>query len=227
MIVASLSFPVSPRLMSDSDWSAPDATPLPAEASSSDEESVQLMLRVKEGDEKAFARLVELHQNMVVGTVTRMLGNAEDGHDVAQMVFIRVWKSAPRYEPTAKFTTWLFTIMRNLVFNEMRRRGRRKEISLDEPQFDDKPRELAHPTSPGADVISQQEELERALDAAIAALPEKQRLAVLLRRQEETPYEELCEILGMSLPAVKSLLFRARAELRKRLASFLGDEVEE
>lgn len=227
MIVASLPFPVSSRLMSDSDWSAPDATPLPAEALSSDEESVQLMLRVKEGDEKAFARLVELHQNVVIGTVTRMLGNADDGHDVAQMVFIRVWKSAPRYEPTAKFTTWLFTIMRNLVFNEMRRRGRRKEVSLDEPIYDDQPREIAHPTSPGADVISQQEELERALDAAIAALPEKQRLAVLLRRQEETPYEELCEILGMSLPAVKSLLFRARAELRKRLAVHLDDEAEQ
>lgn len=224
MILASLPLTLAPHLMSDTEWPAPDAQPLPAEGESSDAESVQLMLRVREGDEKAFARLVELHQHAVVGTVTRMLGSVEDGHDVAQMVFIRVWKSAPRYEPTAKFTTWLYTIMRNLVFNEMRRRGRRKEISLDEPVFDDQPREIAHPTAPGADVISQQEELERALDEAIASLPEKQRLAVLLRRQQETPYEELCQILGMSLPAVKSLLFRARAELRKRLSGYLGED---
>jgi RNA polymerase sigma-70 factor, ECF subfamily len=224
MIVASLPLSFAPHLMSDTDWPAPDSHPLPAEVESSDEESVQLMLRVKVGDEKAFARLVELHQSAVVGTVTRMLGSVDDGHDVAQMVFIRVWKSAPRYEPTAKFTTWLYTIMRNLVFNEMRRRGRRKEVSLDEPVFEDQPRELAHPMAPSADVISQQEELEAALDEAIASLPEKQRMAVLLRRQQETPYEELCQILGMSLPAVKSLLFRARAELRKKLAGYLGEE---
>ena len=117
--------------------------------------------------------------------------------------------------------------MRNLVFNEMRRRGRKKEVSLDEPVFEDQQRELPHPTSPGADVITQHEELETALDAAIAALPEKQRLAVLLRRQQETPYEELCEILGMTLPAVKSLLFRARTELRKRLSAYLGEDVSE
>jgi RNA polymerase sigma-70 factor (ECF subfamily) len=184
------------------------------------------MARVKEGDERAFERLVELHQGAVIGTVTRMLGNVEDAHDVAQQVFIRVWKSAPRYEPTAKFTTWLFTIMRNLVFNEMRRRGRKKEVSLDEPVFEDKQREIAHPTAEGADVLAQREELEQALDAAIAKLPEKQRIAVALRRYQETPYEELCEILNMSLPAMKSLIFRARAELRKHLAAYLGDDVE-
>jgi RNA polymerase sigma-70 factor (ECF subfamily) len=75
-------------------------------------------------------------------------------------------------------------------------------------------------------VLAQRDELERALDRAIAALPEKQRLAVVMRRFQETPYEELCEVLGMSLPAVKSLLFRARAELRKSLAAYLGEEPE-
>ena len=76
------------------------------------------------------------------------------------------------------------------------------------------------------DVRSQQEELEAAIDAAIAALPEKQRLAVVMRRYQETPYEELCEVLGMSLPAVKSLLFRARAELRKHLEAYLGESTD-
>jgi RNA polymerase sigma-70 factor (ECF subfamily) len=225
MIVASLPLSISPALMSDVEWTpSSDALPLPAEVSTSEDESAQLMLRVKVGDERAFERLVELHQHAVIGTVTRMLGSAEDGHDVAQMVFIRVWKSAPRYEPTAKFTTWLYTIMRNLVFNEMRRRGRRKEVSLDEPVFEDQPRELADPAMLPADTLAERAELETALDKAIAALPEKQRMAVLLRRQQETPYEDLCGILGMSLPAVKSLLFRARAELRKHLAAYLGED---
>lgn len=185
------------------------------------------MLRVRTGDMRAFERLVELHQGAIIGTVSRMLGNVDDAHDVAQQVFVRVWKSASRYEPTAKFTTWLYTIMRNLVYNELRRRVRKKEVSLDEPLFDDSPREIQHPTAEGADVLAQREELEKALDQAIAALPEKQRLAVIMRRYQETPYEELCEILGMSLPAVKSLLFRARTELRKSLAAYLGEEPEE
>ena len=226
MFAASIPLFPSSRLMPESSWLPPENPPvsLPVAGESTDQESVALMLRVRDGDMKAFEKLVELHQGAVVGTVTRMLGNVDDAHDVAQMVFVRVWKSAPRYEPTAKFTTWLYTIMRNLVFNELRRRVRKKEVSLDEPIFDDQPREIAHPLADGADVIAQREELEKALDEAIAKLPEKQRIAVVMRRFQETPYEDLCAVLGMSLPAVKSLLFRARAELRKHLASYLGEE---
>lgn len=185
--------------------------------------SAQLMLQVKVGDPKAFERLVEIHQNAVIGTVARMLGNVEDAHDIAQQVFLRIWKSAPRYEPTAKFTTWLFTITRNLVFNETRRRTRRREVPLETETDDEAPRQFADHTTAGPDEQVQQEELEQALDRAIAALPEKQRLAVVLRRHQELPYEQLCEILEMSLPAVKSLLFRARAELRKSLSIYLDD----
>ncbi len=194
------------------------------DAFSDDEENVRLMLRVRDGDVQAFEKLVELHQSMVIGTANRMLGNAEDAHDIAQQVFLRVWKSAPRYEATAKFTTWLFTILRNLVFNETRRRSRRKEIPLEQETDDHAPQQFADHTAPAADQLTQQEELEQALDKAIAALPEKQRLAVVLRRHEELPYEQICDILKMSLPAVKSLLFRARAELRKHLAAHLGEE---
>jgi RNA polymerase sigma-70 factor (ECF subfamily) len=190
-----------------------------------DDVSTRLMLRVKEGDTRAFEELVTLHQGAIIGTVTRMLGNVDDAHDIAQQVFIRVWKSAYRYEPTAKFTTWLFTITRNLVFNETRRRSRRKEVSLEPDSDDDQPRQFASLTTPGPDEQAQQEELEQALDRAIAALPEKQRLAVVLRRHQELPYEQLCDILKMSLPAVKSLLFRARNELRKSLSAYLGDSV--
>jgi RNA polymerase sigma-70 factor, ECF subfamily len=212
--------------MPDPEWPASNASdhaPQPAAAESSDEESVRLMLRVKEGDIRSFEQLVELHQGAIIGTVTRMLGNLDDAHDVSQQVFLRVWKSAPRYEPTAKFTTWLFTIMRNLVFNEMRRRSRRKEVSLDAESEDDPPKQYASHTAPAADTLAQQSELEAALDKAIQALPEKQRLAVVMRRYQDAPYEEICEVFGMSLPAVKSLLFRARTELRKSLSDHLGE----
>lgn len=215
-------------VMPEPEW--PDSPALPAtrvageDAFSDDEENVRLMLRVKEGDVQAFEKLVEMHQSMVIGTACRMLGSMEDAHDIAQQVFLRVWKSAPRYEATAKFTTWLFTILRNLVFNETRRRSRRKEIPLEQEDDGHTPQQYADHTAPAADQITQQEELEQALDKAIAALPEKQRLAVVLRRHEELPYEQICEILKMSLPAVKSLLFRARAELRKHLAAYLGEE---
>ncbi len=214
-------------VMPDPEWPAPTPSNVTAatEDTSCDEESVRLMLRVKEGDVRAFERLVELHQGIMIGTASRMLGNLDDAHDIAQQVFIRVWKSAPRYEPTAKFTTWLFTIMRNLVFNESRRRTRRKEVALETEADDDLPqRQYTDHTAPAPDCITQQDELERALDLAIAALPEKQRLAVIMRQQQDLPYEQICEVLKMSLPAVKSLLFRARTELRKHLASHLGED---
>ena len=91
----------------------------------------ELMTRVARGDTTAFEQLVEGHQALVTGTVARMLGNNSDVEDLAQQVFIRVWKSAPRYTPSAKFTTWLLTITRNLVFNEARRRKRHPADTLE------------------------------------------------------------------------------------------------
>ena len=103
-----------------------------------------LMLRVKTGDVDAFRELVQLHQRRIIVTVARMLGDEIEAEDVAQAVFIRVWKSAPRWEPTAKFTTWLYTILRNLVFNECRRRARHKTTSLDAATDDeDHPHQFA------------------------------------------------------------------------------------
>ena len=226
MITASVEGLLPATFMPEPEWpaSSHSVSADTGESSCGDDENVRLMLRVKAGDMQAFEQLVELHQHAMIGTAARMLGNLDDAHDIAQQVFLRVWKSAPRYEPSAKFTTWLFTIMRNLVFNEMRRKGRRKEVPLEPENEDDSPKQYADLTAPAPDHLTQQEELEKALDKAIAALPEKQRLAVVMRRQEEMPYEQICEVLRMSLPAVKSLLFRARTELRKHLASYLGED---
>ena len=180
-----------------------------------------LMAYVARGDTAAFEQLVERHQTLVIGTVARMLGSNSDVEDVAQQVFIRVWKSAPRYVPTAKFTTWLLTITRNLVFNEARRRKRHRVETLDVHQGEES---LPLPDRRGRVPDEQllDDEMQRAVDTAIQALPEKQRLAVVLRRYEEKSYEEIAEVLSLSVPAVKSVLFRARTELREALNRYLA-----
>jgi RNA polymerase sigma-70 factor (ECF subfamily) len=201
------------------DSSPPDSDE-EAEKRERNERDVSLMLKVKEGDMQAFELLVELHQGAVIGTVAKMLGGAAEAEDIAQQVFIRVWKSAGRYEPQAKFTTWLFTITRNLVFNETRRRKRKPTVSVEErEEVSHRQVEDGHSSSPAEDVLHA--ELEKAVDDAIQSLPEKQRLAVVLRRYEEMPYEEIGSVLGMSIPAVKSLLFRARTQLKETLQRYL------
>lgn len=203
----------------------PDALPAgeahDEELSQSNDHHVALMLRVRDGDVRAFEELVSIHQRAVIGTVAKMLGHPDDAEDIAQQVFIRIWKSAKRYEPQAKFTTWLFTITRNLVFNEMRRRQRKPVVSFDERE-DDFHIGTPDDSAKNPDESILQRELEDAIDRAIEQLPEKQRLAVILRRYEDMPYEEIGEILDLSLPAVKSLLFRARTQLKESLAAYLG-----
>jgi RNA polymerase sigma-70 factor (ECF subfamily) len=181
-----------------------------------------LMLCIATGDSRAFRVLVERHQNAVVGTAAKMLGGYDDAEDIAQQVFLRVWKNAKRYRPDARFTTYLFTITRNLVFNETRRRGRKKEVSADE--IEENTGLLAEECAelrPDNQLL--QEELRRAVDRAIALLPEAQRMAVVLRRYEQLPYEEIAKVLDLSVSAVKSLLFRARTALRESLADYLTD----
>ena len=193
-----------------------------AERRALNDRDVGLMLRVREGDNEAFELLVELHQSAVIGTVAKMLGGASEAEDIAQQVFIRIWKSAKRYQPQAKFTTWMFTITRNLVFNETRRRRRKPTVSVEEREEESHQQvEDVHSTTPDQDVLHS--ELERAVDDAIQALPDKQRLAVVLRRYEEMPYEEIGRVLSMSVPAVKSLLFRARTQLKESLEKYLAE----
>lgn len=179
-----------------------------------------LMASVAKGDQRAFRQLVERHQNAVVGTVTKMLGNASDSEDIAQMVFIRIWKHAGNYKPDNKFTTYLYTIVRNLVYNESRRRSRKRTISTDQREDE---QHLHYPDDPAyqPDATLLDNELRAAIDAAIESLPETQRLAVILRRYENLPYEEIAEVLDTSVSSVKSLLFRARTTLRETLSKYI------
>lgn len=195
--------------------------PSPAGVSEEDAKDVSLMQLVGAGDTVAFEELVERHQRLVVGTVARMLGSNSDVEDIAQQVFVRVWKSARRYVPRAKFTTWLLKITRNLVFNELRRRSRHPHLPLQvESEDEERPIKDERATAPDAALLEQ--ELQRAVEAAITQLPETQRLAVVLRRYDDLSYEQIAEVLDQSVPAVKSLLFRARTELRTRLGRYLA-----
>jgi RNA polymerase sigma-70 factor, ECF subfamily len=183
-------------------------------------EDVRLMRLVANGDTSAFEQLIERHQALVAGTVARMLGSNADVEDIAQQVFIRVWKSAGRYVARAKFTTWLLKIARNLVFNEMRRAKRHPHLPMQlESEAEEIPLKDETTQTPEARLL--EAELRRAIEHAIGQLPETQRMALVLRRYEELSYEEIADVLDLTVPAVKSLLFRARTELRERLRSYL------
>jgi RNA polymerase sigma-70 factor (ECF subfamily) len=183
-----------------------------------DAEDVRLMRLIARGDTLALEELIERHQMLVAGTVVRMLGSTSDVEDVAQQVFIRVWKSANRYVPRAKFTTWLLKITRNLVFNELRRSKRHAHVPIQPDPESELP---VKETAPAPDESLLEAELQRKIDEAIQALPETQRMAVVLRRYQDLSYEEIGEVLELSVPAVKSVLFRARTELRERLKGYL------
>ena len=148
-----------------------------------------------------------------------------EAEDLAQSVFVQVWRSADRYQPAAKFSTWLFTIARNVCLNEVRRRARHPADSLDAPAHagTDEPRghsvEDRH-ISAAPDALLRGE-LEAKVAEALAALPENQRTALLLWQREELAYEDIAEVLGCSLSAVKSLIHRARETLKARLKPYL------
>ena len=187
------------------------------------EEDLALMADVARGDEDAFAKIVEKHQPAVLGTVAKMTNQSPDTEDIAQQVFIRLWKSAERYQPTAKFTTFLFTITRNLVFNATRKKSGKNESSFDalEENWGQSIEDKNSDSRPDKSI--EQNELRQEIDRPISSLPEKQRLAVILRRYEKMPYEEIATTLEISVPAVKSQLFRARTALRESLGRYLKE----
>jgi RNA polymerase sigma-70 factor (ECF subfamily) len=183
-----------------------------------------LMLRVKRGDRVAFAELVGKYQQPLFNFIFRTLRDETETEDVAQNTFLQVWKSRDRYQRTAKFSTWLFTIARNLCLNEIRRRSRHPAESLEEShaehedlpqrQYEDKKNILPTDTALHG-------ELARKIEEALAKLPENQRTAILLCRQDELSYEEIAEVLGCSLSATKSLIHRGRETLKEKLKPYL------
>lgn len=189
---------------------------------------VELMLDVKAGDEASFDLLLRRHRTPLVNFLYRMVRDRATAEDLAQEVFLRVYRARKQYAPSAKFTTWLFRIATNLALNSIRdNRHRQMETSIDAPvdEEDAAPREL-----PSREMRIDEHMMDRDrcefIRRAIASLPEKQRVAVLLHKYEEMDYGEIAKILECSESALKSLLFRAYETLRVQLAPLIAQPVQ-
>jgi len=184
----------------------------------------EMMLRVKAGDDSAFDYLVQKYRRAMINFMYRMAHNSAAAEDLAQEVFLRVYRSRGSYEPSAKFTTWLYRIATNLAVNHARdTRHERPEtmVSLDEPDEE---------TGTSMDVadssLSVEEKLVRrerlmAIRKTVQKLPERQRIAVLMHKYQQMDYKQIAEVLKLSESATKSLLFRAYETLREQLKSFI------
>jgi len=202
----------------------PNDDPARGAAGESDAHDKRLMVQIATGDETALRELIEKHQGAVYGTIAKMLGDPVEAQDLAQQVFVRVYRAAGSYRATAQFKTWMFTIVRNLVFNEHRRRSRVSLVPLHSSEGEpggSPGLDLPDHAARTPDEAALQREMIQAIDGAILLLPEQQRLAIVLRRYDEFSYEEIAQILKTSVPATKSLLFRARETLRVALQDYL------
>lgn len=178
----------------------------------------ELMLKVSEGDAPSFALLLDRHRGLVVNHLHRLVHNHAIAEELAQDVFVRVYRSRSKYRPEAKFTTWLFRITMNIALNW--RRDTRREagfVRLDREAPSSRKLQLSD-WEPRADELLMRAQHAQEIRAAIDSLPAKQLAAVLMHKYEGMDYTQIAEVLGCSIPALKSLLFRAYETLRRRLA---------
>jgi RNA polymerase sigma-70 factor (ECF subfamily) len=191
----------------------------PAMAGAEGYTDAEVMLRVKAGDQSAFDFLVQKYRRPLVSFMYRMARNTAAAEDLAQEVFLRVYRSRGSYEASAKFTTWLYRIATNLAVNHARdTRKERPEVtvSLDEPD------EETGTTMDVADgTMTAEESLVRAIRSKVEALPERQKLAVIMHKYQQMDYKQIADVLKLSESATKSLLFRAYETLREQLKEFV------
>jgi len=181
------------------------------------EQDAQLMLGVREGDTNSFTLLLERHRLPVIHFLYRMVQNQAIAEELAQEVFLRVYKSRESYEPTAKFTTWLFRISTHLALNWIRdKRYEQKSHSLD-VDFEENLHWQVPDRAPSVEESLLKAARAEEIRMAISSLPAKQRAAVLMHKYKEMDYAQISAVLGCTDSAVKSLLFRAYERLRSRL----------
>lgn len=189
---------------------------------------IRLMLRARDDDAAAFAELVELYHHRLVTVMHHLVNSAEEAEDLAQEVFLRVYRGRKKYHPKAKFSTWLYTIANNLALNFLRTRQRKPTIPLnvrDSGPLGPRPAEqmvLDRGEQPHQRVQSQ--ELAAVVQQALETLNERQRIAVVLNKFEDMNYAEIAEVMGLTTKAVKSLLSRARENLRVALQGYINME---
>jgi RNA polymerase sigma-70 factor (ECF subfamily) len=187
---------------------------------------VQRMLRVRDDDEAAFGELVEVYQNRLIGIFTHVLHDSAAAEDLAQEAFLRVYRARHRYQPTAKFATWLFRIANNLATNRQRSVSRRKEVSLRGADSDSQgPRPEENLAAEKSALMPtrqlDKEEMREVVRQSLDTLNERQRMALLLNKFEHMSYSDIAASMDLSVQAVKSLLTRARENLRLQLEPYL------
>jgi RNA polymerase sigma-70 factor, ECF subfamily len=206
------------------------AVPPAIEAARADDQSseglsdAQIMLRVKAGDDSAFEYLVQKYRRPMLSFMYRMAHNTAVAEDLAQEVFLRVYRSRQKYEASAKFTTWLYRIASNLAVNHARdTRHQRPEntVSLDEPDHDSGLTMDLPDTSLTAEEAIVRRERLAAIRQRVEALPERQRIALIMHKYQQMDYRQIAEVLKLSESAIKSLLFRAYETLRGQLKEFV------
>ena len=181
--------------------------------------SEELVARVAEGDEYAFQILVNRHQTSVLNLIYRFMGDRLKSEDLAQETFLQVWRSAKTYQRKSKFTTWLYRICANLCLNEIKSARRKKWLQFfkNTPDSKQPDNEDLLDESPNPEDLLLARERNQQITNALQALPENQRIALILRRYDNLSYEEISRVLGCSIPAVESLLVRAKRTLQKKL----------
>ena len=172
-----------------------------------DEDTI-LMLEAAKGSDHAFRMLVEKWKNALINYFYRSTANAATSEDLAQQTFINLYRARESYQAKAKFSTYVFRIARNILINEYRSSSRRIQSVELNPETDS-------PAAPNSDLEAA--ELEEIFEAAISGMPENQRTAILLLKQQELSYEEIADAMDASVGAVKTWIFRARATLRNAL----------
>lgn len=188
---------------------------------------IRLMLRVRDDDPAAFAELVQRFQHRLLAVLHHLLGNRDEAEDLAQEVFLRVYRHRKRYSPKAKFSTWLFTIANNLALNALRNRKRRPVQPLEISEsgtLAHEPQQLLADTHSSTSFPARrlhQEELAVVIRQALDTLNERQRLAIILNKYEDMNYADIAQVMGLTTKAVKSLLSRARAKLRECLQGYI------
>jgi RNA polymerase sigma-70 factor (ECF subfamily) len=186
---------------------------------------VRLMIGVRDDEPGAFEELVEAYQHRLVAVLHHLVGSAEEAEDLAQEVFLRVYRARKKYRARSKFSTWLFTIANNLALNSLRTRQRKPVVPLnvhDSGPMGPRPAEqLVHDKASQPVQRMQQQELAALVQNALTGLNERQRMAVVLNKFEDMNYAEIAEVMRLSPKAVKSLLSRARCNLRVVLAPYI------
>jgi RNA polymerase sigma-70 factor (ECF subfamily) len=188
----------------------------------------RLMMRVCQGDSKAFETLVDNYRDRLVGILYHLVGSADEAEDLAQEVFLRVYRSRDRYQPSAKFSTWLFTIANNLALNAIRDRKRRRSTEVagtESGPLGPRPLENLASAPSGAmpSRVFAKGEMAEIVRAAVATLSDEQRMAIMLNKFEDMNYRQIAEIMDKSEMAIKSLLSRARNTLREVLEPYLAN----